>query len=118
MKKLLIIIILSVLSTFYVKGQISKRAQITGFSILKCGCCWGWKIKMVDNNAFPNDTVFIAEKLPGLEVDNIINFGTGPLTGIKISNDTLKFPIAVLMEFYKDIECEKVIKVESMKFLE
>ena len=79
-----------------IKEEVFRVAEVIAFHPEKCGCCWGWEIRM------ETDTIMT-------ESANV-----GELTGIEIAN-----PIPVRLELGAKQQCSKyydilkIVRVEK-----
>lgn len=82
------------MSFIFQDNECDTKAEIVGFSFNKCAGCWGWEVKI-------NDTIFIAPKLPNININNY---------------DTMKLPKSILIGYRRlnymnniHITCLKII---------
>ena len=77
--------------------MFKKNGELIGFDSRKCGCCWGWILES------EGETYLIGEWPHD-------NFTPQP------GDTTLQFPIAVAVEFEKEVDCfESTSKVIATK---
>ena len=89
MKTKLTILILTLGLTslaFTPKDGCTTNAQVIGFDMTKCGCCWGWKIEV-------NNQTYIAKEIPGWDYPWI--------------DTTVTYPIVIQLD-YSVIRCNKI----------